>query len=412
MNFIKKLKIKNFFSIKEEVVLNMESSVYTKENHNDRVFSFEDKSYNKLISIYGANASGKTTILKAIVLIGAIVRNENSNIMPLSIKNKFAHAKVKTELSINFVIHINGIATEFEYEIIFESNKFKNNIAIDNEILYVVSNNKRSTFFNRKDKKINIKDIDANTKELIFDNLKDKISLFNEFDKFDKSLSYLVHIKQFLGAILNLSNINNAYTAKFDISQKDEGNFATNILNDIKLKNFIEKFLVSIGIDIDKIDVEFSYDEAKQITSIKNILIYHSIDTNTPLEYRLESDGTRMLLKLLMDIYIAKKLKTVLVIDEFDSMLHSMLVPLLNKLIIDNNIQIFYSTHNIYNMKYLYADEIHFIDKDNKHETSISSPKENKNIEGYENFLSLYENNYLGNLPRLNNIFTKIENSD
>ncbi|MEA2018964.1 MAG: AAA family ATPase [Campylobacterota bacterium] len=409
MNFIKQLKVKNFFSIKDEIVLDLKASNYTVNNHNNRVFVQNDTSYNKLVSIYGANASGKTTVLKSLVVIGAIVNNENSDNMPLSIKNKFAHARSKTEFSINFVLHVNGKAVEFEYLLILEANKSKHNIAIDNEILYTISNGKRNTFFNRKDRKINIKDIDDNTKELIFNDIKNTISIFNEFDKFDKQMSYISSIKVFLGSIPTLTNINNAYVTTFGIRADDENRFVTNILNDNKLKLFIQKFILSIGIDIDDITVEFNYDENKQITGIKNILLHHSIDNTTPLEYQLESDGTRMLLKLLMDIYVAKKLKTILVIDEFDSVLHSMLVPLLNKLIIDNNIQIIYSTHNIYNMKYLYADEIHFVNKDNNHTTSIVSPKNDKSIEGYENFLSLYENSYLGGLPELKKIFTKIE---
>ena len=411
MNFIKEIKIKNFFSIKDEVTLDLTSSSYTKENHKDRVFNDDVDSYNKLVAIYGANASGKTTILKALVVMGAVIGNENSEALPLSVKNKFAHARSKSELSVKFVLLIDGKSIEFEYEIVFNANKSKNNIAIDNEILYIIKDKKRTTFFNRKDKKINIDDIDTNTKSLVFDNIKETISLFSEFDKFDKKLSYLSHIKQFLGSIPNITNINNAYVTTFGIRENDENKFVTNILNDEKLKLFIEKFILSIGIDIDDIDVEFNYDENKQITGIKNILLYHTISKSIPLEYKLESDGTRMLLKLLMDIYVAKKLKTVLVIDEFDSVLHSMLVPLLNKLIIDNDIQIFYSSHNIYNLKYLYADEIYFVNKSNEHITTISSPKENREIEGYENFLSLYENNYLGGLPKFRDIFTKIENN-
>jgi len=163
--------------------------------------------------------------------------------------------------------------------------------------------------------------------------------------------------------------------------------------------------------DIKSIDVDFEFDENNQIKGIKDILIYHNIDNKIPLEYKLESDGTKMLFKILIDVYLAKKYKTVLIIDEFDSVLHSMLVPLLNKLIIDNDVQLFYTTHNIYNMKFLYADEIHIIEKDKEHKTHIIEPKENKKIKGFENFLALYENNYLGGLPSFENIFTKIENA-
>jgi AAA15 family ATPase/GTPase len=409
MNFIKEIKIKNFFSIKDEIILNFEASDYTKENHKERAFKDKDNYYNKLISIYGANASGKTTLLKSLVVLGATINNEKSDTLPYSIKNKFAHANSKTELSVNFVVLVDGCYQEFQYELIFDANRSKINNAISNEILYIIKENKRYTFFNRKDRKITIDDIDIKTKDIIFDNIKPTISIFKEFEKFDQSSLILTSIKNFLGNIPSLTNINSAFFTTFGIKKEDEEKFVLNIINDEKLKGFIEKFLHSVGMDIDDIKVDFDRDEDDQIQGIKDILIYHSIDTKIPLEYKLESDGTKMLFKILIDVYLAKKYATVLVIDEFDSVLHSMLVPLLNKLIIDSDIQIFYTTHNIYNMKFLYADEIYIIEKDDVHKTHIKEPKKDDTLKGYENFLSLYENNYLGGLPIFENIFTKID---
>lgn len=412
MNFIKQFKLKNFFSIKDEVVLNLEASEYTKQNHIDRAFvNVDGKFYNKLISIYGANASGKTTLLKAFVVVGAIINNEKSDGIPYSIKNKFAHANSKTEITIDFTVEVNGQAQEFQYELTLDANKSKVNHEISNEILYTIKDGKRSTFFNRKDKKLNIDDIDDKTKEIVFDNIKKTISVFKEFEKFDRTSNTLSTIKNFLGKIPTLTNINSAFFTTFGIKKEDEEKLLSNILNDDILENFLVKFLISIGMDIKSIDVDFEFDENNQIKGIKDILIYHNIDNKIPLEYKLESDGTKMLFKILIDVYLAKKYKTVLIIDEFDSVLHSMLVPLLNKLIIDNDVQLFYTTHNIYNMKFLYADEIYIIEKDKEHKTHIIEPKENKKIKGFENFLALYENNYLGGLPSFENIFTKIENA-
>ena len=91
MNFIKQIEIENFFSIRNRVVVNFEANEYLVKNHPNRVIKFNNKFYNKIISFYGANASGKTTILKSLVVLGAIVINKK-DILPFSIKNKFAHS--------------------------------------------------------------------------------------------------------------------------------------------------------------------------------------------------------------------------------------------------------------------------------------------------------------------------------
>lgn len=108
-----------------------------------------------------------------------------------------------------------------------------------------------------------------------------------------------------------------------------------------------------------------------------------------------------MLFSILYDIYYAWKKGSVLVIDELDSILHPMLVPAINILAATNNVQLLYTTHNIYNLKYLYNDEIFLIEKDQKHNTTVRDAKLHP---GYENFAVLYEENQLGGLPELSNL--------
>ena len=62
MNFITKIKIKNFFSIKNEVCIDFKASNYNIENNRNRLFNVKREYYNKIVSFYGANASGKTTL--------------------------------------------------------------------------------------------------------------------------------------------------------------------------------------------------------------------------------------------------------------------------------------------------------------------------------------------------------------
>lgn len=115
-----------------------------------------------------------------------------------------------------------------------------------------------------------------------------------------------------------------------------------------------------------------------------------------------------MLMKILLDIYMAKKTFSPLIIDELDSIIHPMLVPIINNLLIENDIQIIYSTHNIYNMKFLQNDEVFLIEKDESHKTTIKPVKDMSDIKGYKNLLTLYENDYLGGIPKVEEIITKI----
>ena len=399
MNYIKSLKIKSFFSIKNEIEINFLAHQYTSSHYQDRVFSLKNSFFNKTISFYGANASGKTSILKAIIVIAAVINNDRKDFLPTSLKN--IYSSDKTRLIVNFIID----NKEYEYEIVLKANKSDYNTSIIDEKLYL----ENKIIFDREKKVINLHNLTENQKEMkeieelfkkiIFSNLNKNISLFNDFEKFDNT-HILKKIRKFFKSILETTNIEQSYTTTFGINIEDELKLAVNIVEDDKIKKFLIDFLSSINIDISDIKVDF---EKKQgaIVGIENIYIYHKINNKKTLEYRFESDGTKQLLKFLLYFYNAYKNKSVLVIDEFDSVIHPKIIPYLINLLQRYNIQTLYTTHNIYNLKLLYADEIFFIKKDEQHNTTICSPKDYDFIEGFENFLSLYENDYLCNMPKI-----------
>ena len=134
MEFITNLRIKNFFSIKDEVNINFKATPYNIEHNPNRLFEFNGEYYNKIISSYGANASGKTTILKAIVMISIVTNYEQNFQFPISFKNKFAHLNTNSEIEIEFVVK----EQKFIYLLKFKSQKY-NNIGIEDEILVVSS---------------------------------------------------------------------------------------------------------------------------------------------------------------------------------------------------------------------------------------------------------------------------------
>ena len=405
MSFITSLRIKNFFSIKNEVTIDFKATPYNIENNPERLFEFNGEYYNKVISLYGANASGKSTVLKAITTVSNAIINQDDKQFFMSFKNKFANLEDSSEIVITFVLDIDNELQEFLYEIEFESNRFEN-IGIENEKLIKVEENRQELLIDRKKQVVN--NIDSNVKKAIFDNLKSTKSLIQEVYKFEDG-KVLNRIENFFLNTVVSSNIQTFYTdlGMPNFRYIDMGSCLSEFSWSSDLENFYLAFFNALGLDIVKIEAKYREYDTKE-KEFLGIDVFHDINLKEPLEISLESDGTQMLMKVLLDIFKAKKLGSVLILDELDSIIHPMLVPIIINLLIKNDIQIIYSTHNIYNMKFLQNDEVFLIEKDENHETTIRAVKDMPDIKGYKNLLTLYENGYLGGVPKIEEIITKI----
>lgn len=409
MNFIKEITIKNFFSIKNEVTLNLQASEYTKSQHPYRLFHCNDEYINKLSVLYGANASGKTTILKALVLVSHIISNK-SEFFPISHKNIYNPSNYTSSIEIVFIFE----NKEFVYKIDFLSQKHSI-VGIKDEILKIKNNNNYSTLISRKQKifkDLNNKQIDgilfdkvSPKKSLIVESLT-RISDYDNIFKFFNNIPFLTNIKGSHHVSMHLESEDNIMLALAFSDKENTSLPFSKQISEIDKKRFyifIFPILKELGIDIDiaKSAIDLNKTNNKDEFNIDiEFLITHSINKNKKLDFHFESSGTKMLFKILFDIYYAYRTKSVLIIDELDSMLHPMIVPIINLLTIKNDIQLIYSTHNMHNMKYLYSDEIFLIEKDNNHITTIKDIKEHK---GSENFEKLYEENLIGGTPHLGN---------
>ena len=407
MNFIKKITIKNFFSIKNEVTLDLKASEYTKKQHPYRLFKYQNEYFNKLSVLCGANASGKTTILKALVFVSYVISNKNEIFQP-SNKNIYNEFNETSFIKINFIFE----NQEYFYKIHFLTQE-KLIIGIEDERLEVKKESNRIILIDRKNRIF--KDFQENKiKGILFDEVSTKKSLLVESLTRIKDYHKIVN---FFDNIPFLSNIKGSY--RVDMSLEDEGGFIVALLFSDKkdnslpfvdkianidkqeFHNFIFPILKAIGLDINSAESEINKTKDKFQVEIKFSLI-HTIDSTKKLDFLLESNGTKMLFKILLDIFYAYKTKSILIIDELDSILHPVIVPIINLLAIKNDIQLIYSTHNINNMKYLYSDEIFLIEKDKNHITKIKDIK--KDYKGYENFEKLYQSKQLGAIPKLENI--------
>ena len=76
------IRLENFFSIKDEIVLDLRAgNINTQKTKvlTNNIFEFNKDKIVKTIAMYGANASGKSNIIKTIRFCNSIIFNSHNN---------------------------------------------------------------------------------------------------------------------------------------------------------------------------------------------------------------------------------------------------------------------------------------------------------------------------------------------
>ena len=363
-------RFKNFASFKDEAVFDMRAIKAYKEHPYNLISSPNDCSLLKVVSIYGANASGKSNFINAYQYFSSIVRTSfqpkdeqedtdtslESNYFPFELSNETENGNTEFE----GVYHQNG--NEYRYGFIYNRNR------IEYEWLYRknLSNKHQSTIFERSVNGIEFgtsvksscekykEDIDENVLALsFFSSLKLKTPVFKE------TLNCITDILPFYS---------NDEQTDFMIKRY----FGVDFSEDERPK--LLAFLNAIDIGIKDIIVE------KNPTNKKFAIftIHYSRDNKQHLfPIEIESRGTIKAISLYSFIRIAALTGRGLMIDEFNNELH----PLLQKYLIDlfyeenSGGQLIYTTHDtmLLDTKYMRRDQIWFTEKNENGESSLFS---------------------------------------
>jgi len=133
----------------------------------------------------------------------------------------------------------------------------------------------------------------------------------------------------------------------------------------------------------------------KEVVEVK--FLHEDVENHEPIEFSLdeESDGTRALFAFAGPLLDVVENERVLVVDEFDTSLHPLLVHYLVKLLHHqgSKAQLIFTTHDttILSQKILRRDQVWFMEKNDKNSTHLYplsdfSPRDNEAIErGYLN---------------------------
>lgn len=426
-------KIKNYKSFYDETEISMLANS-AKRDLNDRLINVSGKKSvkkNTLPSmvIYGANASGKTSIISAINMLKQIVING-------TIKKQIKNKDIK-ELDICSFIHDNKKLNEpIHLEITFKTDEYIYNYLINviatyiNPLRKIVSEELNIVEYKKigtsvKENKINIYKRFENRVELNKD--LNAIKLLGKDDKFSKELDSL---EKTFSENLDKEDLFLTTGFKSMISLK----MSSDILN-----WFQEKLITVVDFNVKEPLVSFDDNEDNEMKVFRNKQLDKLIkiadfgpqqigyikDNNTgkytlnsfysPKGSRqgiiidsktIESKGTIKLIDFWIGFMEFFEKGGVFVLDEFDCSIHPELVSGIidlfnNKEINKNHAQLIFNTHNpLYlQKKFFRRDQIMFVEKDE--ETYMSSVYKLSDIEirNDANYMKNYFEGKFGALP-------------
>lgn len=404
---LKRFSFENYLSFKNETTLDLTATA--NREHPTHLNKFTGVNILKSAVIYGANASGKSNIVKALSFSQKLILN--------GIKDVSTYKKY---FRLDALSHNQPTRFDFELEI---DDKFydygfsvsMNKGIIESEWLYQIGIAKPKKIFVRQNR-----DIDLNL-NLTDSKLKDRFNIYKEDMKED-----FLFLKEVAEKSLTHDDVK-IFSKIFDWFEKKllliypDDKFSVTTLHDNKeqLEHFLEylkifdtgiKDIKSIDEDFEKINIDkplkefiekYLRDKRKSITipdrgelltfvkdgdniKVKRIGLVHNTSIDDFFELADESDGTQRLFDLIPLISMFSSDKTI-VIDEFERSLHPNLtekfVEIFYKKAEGTKSQLIVTSHEskLLSLNLLRRDEIWFVKK-NKQGVSETYPLSKFNI--------------------------------
>ncbi len=362
------IRLANFFSIHEEVVLSMQAANLQTKQAKDllqNTFVVGKERLLKTVALYGANASGKSNIIRAIRACVCMIfdsHNYNENTIFDFVPFKFADASQTSSFFIRFMMN------EVEYEYSFSLNVSE----IVTESLYYYPKGRRSLVFMRDERKVGAKekyefrsmikrplDVAANTSR--------KTLFISRASQMGRPIAQDVFGYFYNRFILGYIGYNASSAEQLLQLYKDSLLQVLNIADSdiVNIESRTEPATFTSALFDGKTNKLLSMDSVQKQSLM--IQTFHKNNPTIPFDfYTEESLGTQELFNRMLTILDVIKNGKVLLVDEIEEHLHTKLVEfILNMFHQSNSAQLICTTHNtnLLDMKLLRKDQIYFVNK-------------------------------------------------
>jgi len=422
--------VENYKSFRDLQTLRMQAakikSKHSNLDKNNIIPIKENLSVLKSKAIFGANASGKSNLIKAMITMWRIIRFsiKRDQLLDTFSRDFFKLNVSNKEEPIFFqIMFYNEI--EYRYGFTIFQNKIKS------EWLFGVPNKREVYFFTREGETVKI-----NNKRF---NEGNRILPKNENDTpfFRSNTLFLSVLAAFNGKIS--SNIYKYFSSKFfPVGNELFSSSFINLAKDSFLREDLNKKLNRIigNIDFNIGHVTVSQQKENDILDTNGsdfsntnrpLIIYRKkYDKNGkevglyPIRFEDEAaEGTKKLVAFSPILSFTLEVGGIILIDEFDALLH----PNLTKKIVQlfnseqtnpNNAQLIFATHdsNLLNSSLLRRDQICFVEKDKLGASSLTSLVEYKGVRNDASYEKDYLKGKYGAIPYLNRFDWAFDNAE
>lgn len=424
---ILEFSVENTFSIKERQTISFEAVVEDNDSDELHCVRIGNKRMLKMACLYGANASGKTKMARALYFyIDFIISsftdlkpNESTHFIPFKFSEETRKACGKFELIFYTKDIISEKNVKYKYNLSLNENQ------VESESLYYAPKGQLKLLFERNaDEKIKWGTDITGAKKIIAEMTRENCSVISAgaqagHSVFKSLYDYLS--KRFDGMITSSSSGLAGYIAKkiesdFEFKQKvllllsasDIGN-----IKDIRVKS------VPLSDELIAQFPQYVQDEISkrgEKPKSRKLSIVHSYEKDYELSLNEESEGTRRLMELSMPLIDISTTNSLLIIDEIESSLHQLLLETFIEAFLrisskaGTDSQILFTTQNqeLLDSGLLRDDEVWFCYKDSNGGSHYDSITDFTGIRKDVSRKRLYQSGKFGALPNLD-ITTLVE---
>ena len=321
----------------------------------------------KTVAIYGANASGKSSIIKAIRACVSMIynsHNHNENTVFPFVPFKFGGMDKPSTFFIRFLME--GI--EYEYSFTLTQTE------IIKESLYYYPNGRRSMVFTRDEGKgpekrdiYEFKSVIRRPMDVVA-NTSQKTLFISRASQMDREIAQKVFRYFNEQFILNFFNYNPIALKKMLEDNHDQLlqvlHIADSDIVNISSRHELRPYTTAV-FDPQNNNNILSVDDIQKPQLI--ITTYHRSNPDVAFDFNTEeSDGTQRLFFMMLTILDIVKNNKILLVDEIEASLHTKLVEYIISLFNNSNCaQLIYTTHNTYllNDNKIRKDQVYFTNK-------------------------------------------------
>lgn len=367
------MRFSNFFSIKDEVCIDFKAgniNTAGAKELSDNIFSFNNETLIKVQGLFGPNASGKSSILKAamfcrLLVLDSFQNNEGTifNFMPFKFDGYF-------EKPSTFYIDFITDGIEYEYSFSITRN------AILTEELYYHPNKRKVKIFTRDESKGPSKtDVYSFgegqfVKPLDVAQSTGKNTLFiSRASQMDRELAKKIYNYFRTELLIGLPQLTGEYAVDLFTQNKDL------ILQALKMA---DSDIADINVRIEK-SALYSTQPTPNSQTIDLINFYTIHKRNPDISFHLEGEesaGTIQIFNLLLILLDVCKNGKTLILDEFDASLHTELAQfILDMVNASKSAQFLFTSHNtnLLDIKKMRRDQILFTNKKEDGSTEVYS---------------------------------------